>query len=66
LGSSDAPLADQRSVADEFMHIQDALAIDFEMAVVSLSDNITVQTGTPLVNATSATVITVVDQPIGG
>jgi len=48
------------------MHIQDALAIDFEMAVVSLSDNITVQTGTPLVNATSATVITVVDQPIGG
>jgi hypothetical protein len=39
-----------------------ALAIDFEMVVGSLSDSITVQAGAPLVNTTSATVSTVVDQ----
>jgi Carboxypeptidase regulatory-like domain/TonB dependent receptor len=47
---------------DVILHVQDALAIDFEMAVGSLSDSITVQAGAPLVNTTSATVSTVVDQ----
>jgi len=44
------------------LHVQDALAIDFEMAVGSVSDTVTVQAGAPLVNTTSATVSTVVDQ----
>jgi len=44
------------------LHVQDALAIDFEMVVGSVSGSITVQAGAPLVNTTSATVSTVVDQ----
>jgi Carboxypeptidase regulatory-like domain/TonB dependent receptor len=47
---------------DVTLHVQDVLAIDFEMAVGSVSDSITVQAGAPLVNTTSATVSTVVDQ----
>jgi hypothetical protein len=47
---------------DVNLHVQDALAIDFEMAVGSVSDTVTVQAGAPLVNTTSATVSTVVDQ----
>jgi len=47
---------------DVTLHVQDALAIDFEMVVGSLSDSITVQAGAPLVNTTSATVSTLVDQ----
>src|ERR1700757_2248071 len=47
---------------DVILHVQDALAIDFEMAVGSVSESITVQAGAPLVNTTSATVSTVVDQ----
>ena len=47
---------------DVTLHVQDALAIDFEMAVGSVSDSVTVQAGAPLVNTTSATVSTVVDQ----
>jgi len=47
---------------DVTLHVQDALAIDFEMAVGSVSDTITVQAGAPQVNTTSATVSTVVDQ----
>jgi Carboxypeptidase regulatory-like domain len=47
---------------DVILHVQDALAIDFEMAVGSVSDSITVQAGAPLVNTTSATVSTVVNQ----
>ena len=47
---------------DVTLHVQDALAIDFEMAVGSQSDSITVQAGAPLVNTTSGTVSTVVDQ----
>jgi hypothetical protein len=35
---------------DVILHVQDALAIDFEMAVGSVSDSITVQAGAPLVN----------------
>jgi hypothetical protein len=44
------------------LHVQDALAIDFEMAVGSVSDTVRVEAGAPLVNTTSATVSTVVDQ----
>jgi len=47
---------------DMTLHVQDALAIDFEMAVGSVSDTVTVPAGAPLVNTTSATVSTVVDQ----
>jgi hypothetical protein len=44
------------------LHVQDALAIDFEMAVGFVSDTVRVEAGAPLVNTTSATVSTVVDQ----
>jgi hypothetical protein len=44
------------------LHVQDALAIDFEMAVGSVSETVTVEAGAPLVNTTSGTVSTVVDQ----
>jgi hypothetical protein len=47
---------------DVTLHVQDALAIDFEMPVGSVSDSVTVQAGATLVNTTSATVSTVVDQ----
>src|SRR6202007_649057 len=47
---------------DVTLHVQDALDIDFEMAVGSVSDSITVQAGAPLVNTSDATVSTVVDQ----
>ena len=47
---------------DVTLHVQDALAIDFEVAVGSVSDSITVQAGAPLENTTSATVSTVADQ----
>ena len=47
---------------DVILHVQDALAIDFEMPVGSISDSITVQAGAPLLNTTSATVSTLVDQ----
>ena len=44
------------------LHVQDALAIDFEMAVGSVSDYITVEGGAPLLNVESATVSTVIDK----
>jgi hypothetical protein len=47
---------------DVSLHVQDALVIDCEMVVGSVSDSVTVQAGAPLVNTTSATVSTVVDQ----
>src|SRR6516164_7634055 len=47
---------------DVILHVQDALAIDFEMAVGTVLDSITVQVNTPLVDTTSATVSTVVNQ----
>jgi len=45
------------------LHVQDALVINFEMALGSLSDTVVVEAGAPQVNATSATVSTLVDQP---
>src|SRR5246500_2717737 len=47
---------------DVTLHVQDTLAIDFEMTVGSVSDSIAVQAGAPLVNTTSATVSTDVTQ----
>jgi hypothetical protein len=47
---------------DVFLHVQDALEINFEMKVGSASDSITVQGGAPLVNTESATVSTIVDR----
>jgi hypothetical protein len=44
------------------LHVQDALAIDFELPIGSAVETVVVQAGTPLVNTTSATVSTVVDR----
>jgi hypothetical protein len=46
---------------DVILHIQDALAIDFEMTAGSVSESLTVEGGAPLMNTESATVSTVVD-----
>jgi hypothetical protein len=47
---------------DVILHVQDALAIDFELTLGSASDSVTVEAGAPLVNTESATVSTVVDR----
>jgi hypothetical protein len=47
---------------DVFLHVQDVLEINFEMAVGSASESVTVESGAPLVNTESATVSTVVDR----
>jgi len=47
---------------DVILHVQDALAIDFEMTVGSASETITVESGAPLVDIESATVSTVIDR----
>ena len=47
---------------DVILHVQDALAIDFEMQLGSASESITVEGGAPLVNTESATVSTVIDR----
>jgi hypothetical protein len=47
---------------DVVLHVQDALEINFEMTVGSVSETVTVQAGAPLVNTESATVSTVVDR----
>jgi hypothetical protein len=44
------------------LHVQDVLKIDFEMAVGSASESITVEAGAPLVNTESGTVSTVTDR----
>jgi len=44
------------------LHVQDALEINFEMTVGSVSETITVESGAPLVNTESATVSTVIDR----
>src|SRR5215472_1143576 len=44
------------------LHVQDALAIDFEMAVGDITESITAQAGAPLLNTESANVSTVVDR----
>jgi hypothetical protein len=47
---------------DVIMHVDDALAIDFEMSVGAATETVTVEGGAPLVNTESATVSTVVDR----
>ena len=47
---------------DVILHVQDVLEINFEMAIGSASESVTVESGAPLVNTESATVSTVVDR----
>ena len=47
---------------DVILHVQDALEINFEMALGSASETVTVEAGAPLVNTESATVSTVIDR----
>jgi len=47
---------------DVILHVQDALEINFELAVGSVNETITVESGAPLVNTESATVSTVIDR----
>ena len=47
---------------DVTLHVQDALEINFEMTLGTGSETVTVEAGAPLVNTTSATVSTLVDQ----
>ena len=47
---------------DVTLHVQDALAVDFELPLGSAAETVVVEAGAPLVNTTSATVSTVVDQ----
>jgi hypothetical protein len=47
---------------DVVLHVQDALAMDFEMTVGSALETIKVEAGAPLVNTTDATVSTLIDR----
>lgn len=47
---------------DVVLHVQDALQLDFEMRLGSVSEIITVEAGAPLVNTTSGAVSTVIDR----
>jgi Carboxypeptidase regulatory-like domain/TonB dependent receptor len=47
---------------DVTLHVQDALEIDFEMTLGSVSETVTVEAGAPPVNTESAAVSTVVDR----
>ena len=46
---------------DVILHVQDALKIDFEMALGDVSEIVTVESGAPLLNVESGTVSTVVN-----
>ena len=46
------------------LHVQDALEINFEMAVGSLTETVTVEAGTPTVELTTATISSVVDSTL--
>lgn len=46
------------------LHVQDALELDFEMTLGSLSETVTVEAGAPPVNTESATVSTIVDRTL--
>jgi hypothetical protein len=47
---------------DVVLHVQDALEINFDMALGSASESITVEAGAPIVNTQDAAVSTVVDR----
>jgi hypothetical protein len=44
------------------LHVQDAIELNFELTLGSMSETITVEAGAPLINTESATVSTVVDR----
>ena len=44
------------------VHVQDALAVNFTLPVGAVSETVTVEGGTPLINTTDASVSTVVDR----
>lgn len=46
---------------DVILHVQDAIKIDFEMTVGDVSETVTVEGGSPLLNTESATVSTVIN-----
>jgi hypothetical protein len=47
---------------DVILHVQDALAIDFEMTLGSALESVTVEAGAPVVNTESVAVSTVIDR----
>src|SRR6185503_3588288 len=47
---------------DVVLHVQDALKIDFELSIGTVSESMTVEAGAPLVNTESGTVSTVIDR----
>ena len=47
---------------DVILHVQDALAIDFEMTLGEVSESVTAEAGAPLLSTDSATVSTIVDR----
>src|SRR5262245_56166603 len=47
---------------DVTLNVQDALQLDFEMTLGSVSETVTVEAGAPLVNTESGTVSTVIDR----
>jgi len=49
---------------DVVLHVQDALEIDFEMAVGATTETVNVEAGAPLVNTESGTVSTVVNRAL--
>jgi hypothetical protein len=49
---------------DVVLHVQDALEIDFEMTLGSVSETVTVEAGAPLMNTESGTVSTVIDRKL--
>jgi len=44
------------------LHVQDAIEINFELTLGSVSESVTVESGAPVVNTESATVSTVIDR----
>ncbi len=49
---------------DIILNVQDALAINFTLPVGSVSETVTVEGGAPLINTTSGSVSTVIDQTL--
>jgi outer membrane receptor protein involved in Fe transport len=49
---------------DVALHVQDALEINFELPLGSVSESVTVEGGAPLVNTESGTVSTVIDRTL--
>src|SRR5262249_58588920 len=49
---------------DVVLHVQDSLTLDFEVTVGAVSESVTVAAGAPLLETTSATVRTFIDNPL--